>query len=406
MLLVHISWSIVAAVHSPRCLNAGGPFGLRSAPRALTLQPPSHPGLEAAFLRMLGIGRAMIAGGAVAEVVFAEEDGLAFLGELAQLVMVGGRGGLVGIGGGDRFVDEVDEGGRDAGDDVFQGKGEPQGEADFLGGFGRAIPPFAGAFDVFGPGAHAKGFDGDHGGAAFGGHVEHLAPEIAEVILGEADREHDGVEVKGAHGIDGGAGAVGGEAEPLDFAFLASLDEGLDGAAGAEGALGIVGRDEMVELVEVEMVGLEAFERAFEFGAGAFLVAGLGFGGEDVVFALELFEGEAEFDFAFAVSSIGGGDIEVIQAAIEGVFDGGIRFFLVFVHEGEAGEGDERDFHFRAAEGAAGESGDAARDIVGGFEIGEQTVDADGGGGGGGTAHHAEEMSSFHGIWLVDSVYR
>ena len=188
--------------------------------------------------------------------------------------------------------------------------------------------------------------------------------------------------------------------EPLGFALLASLDEGFDGTAGAEGAFGIVGRDEMVELVEIEMVGLEAFEGTFEFGAGAGFVAGFGFAGEDVILALELLEGQAELDLAFAVPAVGGCDVEVIEAAIEGPLDGGVGLLLVFVHQGQTGKGDDRDFQFGAAEESAGKAGNATRDVVGRCEIGEQTVNADGGGGGGrgGAAHHAQEVSSFHGI--------
>lgn len=115
--------------------------------------------------------------------------------------------------------------------------------------------------------------------------------------------------------LEGGEGAlraVGREAEPLYFSFLAGLEESFHCAAGAECAVGVLGGDDVVELIEVEVVGLEALERAVEFLLSACLIAGFGFAGEEVVVAFELLEGGAEFDFAFAVASVGRGDVVVI----------------------------------------------------------------------------------------------
>lgn len=56
----------------------------------------------------------------VAELVFSGEQGLATGGELAEFIAVAAGGRFVGVGSGDGFIEEVDEGGWDSGDDAFE----------------------------------------------------------------------------------------------------------------------------------------------------------------------------------------------------------------------------------------------------------------------------------------------
>lgn len=332
----------------------------------------------------------------VAKVVFPGEESLAAGGELAQFFPVVAGGGFVGIGSSDGFVEQVNEGGRDPGNDATHGEREAEGEADFLGRFCSAVPPFAGAFHAFGPGAHAHGFDGDDGCALLFGEGQDVAAEIPEVVIGETDREHDRVEVMVLEGGQGALGAVGGEAEPLHFSFLAGLEEGLHGAAGAEGLAGILGGYDVVELVEVEVISFEALQGAVEFLFCAVLVAGLGFAGEEVVVAFQLLEGGAEFDLTFSIAPVGGCDVVVIESAIEGMADGLVGAGLVFAHEGEAGEADDGNLRSGAAELPIWKSLDPFGDIVGRFDVGEEAFEADGAEAG--STDHADEGSSFHGL--------
>ena len=66
----------------------------------------------------------------------------------------------------------------------------------------------------------------------------------------------------------GDAGAVAGHADEADQALVPCLGQRLDGAAGAVRDLPLVGLDQVVELDQVDVVDLEALQRALELRAG------------------------------------------------------------------------------------------------------------------------------------------
>ena len=83
------------------------------------------------------------------------------------------------------------------------------------------------------------------------------------VVVGEQDGvEGEALEAAEVHGGDGDA--VAGDADVAGEALVARLDGVLEGAAGSEGGLPLGLVDEVVELEEVDVVGLQAFEGVLE----------------------------------------------------------------------------------------------------------------------------------------------
>jgi hypothetical protein len=92
-----------------------------------------------------------------------------------------------------------------------------------------------------------------------------------------------------------------------------------------------------LELVEVEVVGLEQTERILEVGARIVLQAAVGFAGQKALVAIGL-ERHTQPLLRVAVA---GRDIEIVDAAVDGFGDdvgGGAR---LFIHDHNAAEADE-----------------------------------------------------------------
>ena len=121
---------------------------------------------------------------------------------------------------------------------------------------------------------------------------------------------------------------------------------------GAKGGVDI-GFDifEGVKLEEVEVVGVEVFEGTFYFELGGGGVTLGGFAGEKAFFA-EGSESGAEDDFGVAVR---GGDVEVVDAAFDGLGDDAVGVGLLGVHDDDAAKADDREREFAGAVGAGGE---------------------------------------------------
>jgi hypothetical protein len=144
---------------------------------------------------------------------------------------------------------------------------------------------------------------------------------------------------------------VSGETNVFDFAFLLGLENGCHRAVGSEDLFHLGRADEVMELVKVEVIRLQALEGTVEFHLGACGVAFVGLAGKEILGTVEALEPDAHFDFGVTVSVIGG-DVEVIDAAFESIVKCGSALFLVAVRQGKAREADDGEFLPRAAKDA------------------------------------------------------
>jgi len=137
-----------------------------------------------------------------------------------------------------------------------------------------------------------------------------------------------------------------------------------------------------MELVEIEMIGAESFERTFEFFSGTVFGTILGFASEEGALAVGL-ESGAE---AILGITVAGGNVEIVDATIEGFRDEAVGGFLRFVHNGDSAQGDNGEVYSSFAETALGD----------GWEIaagnGERAGVGESGSGGGGL----EEIAPKH----------
>jgi len=150
-----------------------------------------------------------------------------------------------------------------------------------------------------------------------------------------------------------------------------------------------------MELVQVEVIGLMALERAFEFGFGAGGVARLRLARHEDLGAIELAQRRAHFDLALAVLPVGRRVVEVVDALLEGLAHDPVRPLLVQTHQRQAGKADDRDLAPGSAEHTAGQAGHPTHHVVRGLEVREQPFAAQGSGAGRG-AQRTKESAAFH----------
>ena len=304
--------------------------------------------------------------------------------------------GFEGAGGGEGLLEDL--GFVDAGDEDGDGLGEAVAEG-FEGFEGFAVEE-----DFV-----AEGLHGEDADALFEGDGHDFVSEGAEVGVHDVDGHLDGVEVEVVllgcleHAeVDGGV-FVAGKADVAELAGLAGFEGGFEGSAYGEDAVGVFEADDLVELDEVDHVGLEAAERLLE------LLGVLGFGAavelghlEDLG-AVAVAEGLAHADLGDAVvvvpAVVHEGDAAVDGGAdeLDGLFGGGL---LADVEAAEADGGD-------ALAGGA----EVAVDHVWGFRagggfggLGLGLGDGGEGGGGGCGGGGFEEVSALHksGVpWIV-----
>ncbi len=143
---------------------------------------------------------------------------------------------------------------------------------------------------------------------------------------------------------------VAGEADVAGLALALGLEDGVDGAVGAEDEVGIVVVIALVELEQIDVVGLETAQAFVDLLGGGEGVAGADLGGEEDVVATAL-EGEADVGFADAVAIVPGG-IDEGDAAIDGGLNGADHDLLLDAGTGQvtAAEGDNGDAVGVAAE--------------------------------------------------------
>ena len=137
------------------------------------------------------------------------------------------------------------------------------------------------------------------------------------------------------------------------------LDEGFHGSALGEDGVDVFGEADVVELPEIDVVGVEELEGLFDHAQGAFAGALLGLGGEEGLVAAGLHDA-ADVLLAPAVgAAVDGGGVDVVDAEVEGSLDDGDGVVEVvgFFERGLAAEGEDADFVAGLAEVARGHGG-------------------------------------------------
>ena len=306
--------------------------------------------------------------------------------------------GLEGAGGGESLVE--DGHGVDAGDDDGDGEGEAVVEGlDGLDGV---------AFEDEGV---AEGLHGEDADALLESDGDDVVGEGAEVGVHNVDGHLYGVEVDAVlvghvdHAeVDDGV-FVTGEADVAEFACLLGGESGFHGSARGEDAVGVFHADDLVELDEVDHVGLESAEGLFELAVECGGGASVDFGHEEDLGAVAVAEGLAHADFADAVVVVPA-VVHEGDAVVDGFVDEGDAVLGVgLASDVVSAEADGGDFFSGGTEVAvehvgrlgAGDSGRGWR-LGGGREVGRGGGDAGGGGG-------FEEVSAFHGSlrwWVLD----
>ena len=241
------------------------------------------------------------------------------------------------------------------------------------------VPGGPGALHALGPAAPGQALEGQHPHALVRGAGDDLGAE-AGGPQGVVHGEQDGVEGEAVHRRQGRLDAVGGEPEEAHGAGLAGLPQGLDGAAGAEGGLHVVAGAQGVELVEVEAVGAQAAQGGGQLGTGLSRGALVGLAGQETAVPPG-FQGGAQEVLGVAV---GGGRVDVVDAALEGAVHHAPGLGLAAAAHGDAAEADDGD---RDAGGAQGPAGHAA-----GVRPAAAGAEAESGGGG-----HPQEVAPIHG---------
>ncbi len=131
--------------------------------------------------------------------------------------------------------------------------------------------------------------------------------EGAEVRVHDVDGHLNGVEVEAVllrdleHAkVDGGV-FVAGESDVANLAGLLRGDGGFDGAAWGEDAVGVFEADDLVELDEVDHVGLEAAEGLLKLFVVFVSGAAIHFGHEEDLLAIAVAKSLSHADFGDAV---------------------------------------------------------------------------------------------------------
>ena len=146
------------------------------------------------------------------------------------------------------------------------------------------------SFSFHGPERDA--LDGLHGDAALGADLRErlevggvLRVLHHHVVVGQQDGiEREALEAAEVHRGDGDA--VAGDADEARQALRARLDGVLERAAGAERRLPLGFVDEVVELEQVDVIGLQPLERVLEAGLRLLVRALAGLGGEEEALAV------------------------------------------------------------------------------------------------------------------------
>ena len=345
------------------------------------------------FAEPFGVcGGSVEGGGGFEHFELAGEGGVFGAGEEIGGLLVGE--GFEGAGGGEGLVEDVRV--VDAGDD--DGDGLREGELEAFHGLEGV------AFEQAGV---AEGFHGEDTDALLVGDGDDLFEEGTEMGVHDVDGHLHGVEVEVVlfrdieHAeVDCGI-FVAGEADVANLARVAGGDGGLHGAAGGEDAVGVFHAEDLMELDEVDHLGLETAHGLLELLVVFLLGAAVELGHEEDVFAAAIFERPSHSDFAEAVvvvpAVVHKGDAAVHGGVDE--LDGFVLGGFFVLGEVVAAEADGGDALAGCAEFAVNHAGlfralDRSLFAGGGLGggVGSASSGSDSGRGGG-----FEEVSAFHG---------
>ncbi len=130
---------------------------------------------------------------------------------------------------------------------------------DFFVVLDGPVPPFPRSLHALRPGAPAKGFHGQDGGASLLCELQDRGPEAQLVELDERDGKHHRIEAERLQGLQRGFCRMGREPDVPHFPLFFGLQDHLHGPAGCQGLLHFVRIPQAMELVEIEVIGLETF---------------------------------------------------------------------------------------------------------------------------------------------------
>ncbi len=203
----------------------------------------------------------------------------------------------------------------------------------------------------------AEGLHADAGHAALECQGKDLSGEAAEHAVEDADGHLAGVpfDVALDHVQKNGRMLVAGEADVAGLALALGVEDGVDSTVGAEYQVGVVVVVALVELEQVDVIGLETVEAFVDLLGGGDGVAGTDFGGEEDLVAAA-FESAADVGFADAVAVVPGG-VDEGDTAIDSGLNGADGDLLVDARTGQvtAAKGDDGDAVGMAAKLANGD---------------------------------------------------
>ena len=133
------------------------------------------------------------------------------------------------------------------------------------------------------------------------------------------------------------------KAEVTHLALLARFHEELGGAARRQNALHVIHRTDRVELVKIEVIGVQAAERLLELLARPRRVALLRLAGEKDILAVRL-QRRPQLLLGFALP-VGRRDVEVVDAPFHRLRDLAIGIRLFHSHHHNAAKADDREAH-------------------------------------------------------------
>ncbi len=199
-------------------------------------------------------------------------------------------------------------------------------------------------FGALRPGTFRHRLDCQHRRTLLIRKLEHRLAESYFEHLDEIDGEHDRIETKAVHGLERAFGRVGGKTDVADFALLFRFENGFHRAAGAERLFNFFRRANVVQLIQIEMVGLEPSQRAFQLFERTVLVTHFCLAGQEDFAAVNALQPDAHLYFAFAVPAVCGCDVIVINATLKGVTDSIVTAVLLVMTQGQSGKTHDRDF--------------------------------------------------------------
>lgn len=206
---------------------------------------------------------------------------------------------------------------------------------------------------VLGPALPGEGLEGEPGGVFFLGEPDDLRAEVF-FVAGEIDGKKDGVEGVTVEGSLSSLDGMGGEPEVTGTALFFGFDEELHGSTGSKGGVDILlDISDGVELVEVEVIGLQAVEGTLKLLLGSGAATLSRFVGKEAVLAIRR-EGGAEFFLGVAIA---GCDVVVVDSLFKRLGDNAGGIDGIGILHDDATEADDGQLIGMRTEGPARQPG-------------------------------------------------